>query len=980
MSPTETLEKQYERYRKTKASKDLAVVFSQLAPALMRAARRAGLDQQGAEDAVQETFLAVIAGEDRFEEGRPVVPWVRGIALRQINAERRRQARLRSLFYSEDTTDESGYGTALGERGQSERHELRRKIEAAIQTLSEGNQRVVRAALLEGLGIEEIANRLNLSRTATSVRLHRGLRRVRKQLGERSSLGLLALTAPKAVSGTGQSLPVAGVGGLSFGWIGLAATFLAAIGGAVWLLRPAAPVDIDSARVVGEKSGVVAIAEEDGLFADPSDPVNASTDSRVALAVDVLEAEESPAASAPTSTVTGMVRSKSGLPSLPGAPVFALRTSPELVLPTAPLVPIARTEADGQFTFDTSLVASDESPLLMVRMGEEIGWTDVTEEDLASGQVPEIVLHPQLRVDVTAKDELGRPLEGVKVAAFSDVSRFMAPLSPVADEFGFPIVSTYEHLFGAVTNHQGTARVGGLFSRGDGDSGLMVVLTAKKEGHARGMLAYIIEDPGGLDVEFILPSVTSLRMEGAVVDGFDQPIAGVQLRFRVRGEAPLSTAVVATTDAAGSWEVPSHLLDEFPLFLAFDRQGFAREEIVVLEPTELTGSSYVVQMKPSGTFEGKVHDESGAPVAGAEVTVATIRSLETTVTAADGSFQWDLPLGVDRSVTVTSAVQGQPTLSARAVAPRDSDRLVVGLPAPDRVAATVVAQLGAGLSWKDVHLVPFDVSSTITPLHAVNFTGAECTFENVPHGQWVLSGMTHCGASVINRVAVGDSTADDGGAMRVAAQPVRTGSMACVFDTDGLWSSLSGGDESCTVIFRHKGVDRLPNSAFETGLVNRPELYMNGKVTGHMELRGMLPGDWQIMATGPGWATLPVDAKVEPGEAVRVDLMPVRACTLKLELPAVARSCYLRFSIRRTPSDDWAVVAIPSLASGMPEAFAVQVPEGRWLWKCELEADNAGATFSDVTPPTYGEVNVEPGSTQLLRVLDGSLEVSSASE
>ncbi len=973
MSPVETLEKQYLRYRRTKAPKDLAPVFLSLAPQLMSAARRAGLDQQGAEDAVQETFLAFIASEEKFEEGRPMIPWVRGIALRQIKAERRRRARLQSLFSSDETADESKGNVGPAELDHVERSELRRKIESAILTLSDGNQKVVSAALLEGLSIEEISQRLNLSRTATSVRLHRGLRRVRKKLGERSSLGLLALAAPKGK----QAIKVAGAEGLPLGSIGLvAASVMAAVGAGVWLTRPLAPTDpgrtdSDTIPLVDATAN-----EEASPFSVQAIDGDGRPERRIALDLGRADAGESfQAAPLEKRVAVGMVRSVGGLPALPGAEVFVLRTSPEIVLPESSLVPSALTTEGGTFSLDLSSLDGDESPLLMVRMGKEIGWVDVTPTDLAAGRLPEVDLSPELNVSVVARDELGRPLEGVEVAAFSDVSRFLAPMSPIADEFGYPLISKYRHLFGAVTDQQGIAQIGGLFGRGDGDTGLMVVLTAKKPGYARGMLAYILESDDGLKAEFVLPSVESLRLAGTVVGQQGEPLAGVKLRFRTRGEAPKSNYAVATTDAHGDWEVPNHLLDEFPLFLAFDRPGYTREEVVVIEPTDLKDGAYHVKMHPSGTFEGMVKSEDGAPVAGARVIVATIRSLETVLTDAAGAFHYELPFGVDRSVTVIVDEPGESTRSARYVASRDQGQLIVELPKQGAVTGEFVADLGPTAIWNTASLVPVSVTGTISPIEAVGLDGGVATFDDVPHGEWVLCGSTEAGASVVENLEIGQG---EGSSERQVfeANPLETGRLNCVIETDGAWADLSGGRRACTVVMSHRDIPGLPADTFDAGQANRPELYWDSTIDGPLSLEGMLPGAWQVVASGPGWTTAPTEVTVIPGEEVRVDLVPVPACTLSLELPAIARSCLLRWSIRRSADEAWSVVAIPSIATGAPATLTVQVPEGHWQWRVELEADNVGEDFSDVTPPTFGSIDAEPGKPQTLHVLEASLSAA----
>ena len=968
MSPAETLEKQYLRYRRTKAPKDLAPVFLSLAPQLMGAARRAGLDQQGAEDAVQETFLAFIAGEEKFEAGRPVIPWVRGIALRQINAERRRQARLRAIFQGDDAApapagldDNAGFDPL-------ERVELRRKIEGAIQTLSEANQEVVRAALFEGLTIEEISKRLKLSHTATSVRLHRGLRRIRKKLGERSSLALMALTIPK----TGKALYASGLGGVSAGSAGLvAAALLGLVGGTVWFSQglKSEPGDIAIGNDVAV--GQAQPAELEAPNRAEVAPSEAEPAQRVALAVE--ENADLVAAPAAPKVSVGLVFAENGQPALAGAEVYSLRSNPEIVLPTSPLKAVARTTAGGRYSLDLSKLQDDSTPVLVVRLGREVGWVDVTEEELELGQLPDIHLRLDLDVSAVVKDELGRPLEGVSIAAFSDVARFIEPMGPVTDEFGFPMVSGYQHLFGAESDAQGRARIGGLF--GAGSPGLLVVLTAKKPGYARGMLAYLLDGEEGLEAEFTLPSVASLRMEGSVLDEHGDPLAGVELRFRVRGEAPLSSAVVATSDALGGWEIPNHLLDEFPVFLAFDRDGFSREELVVIEPTELEGDSFLVQMRPAGSFSGVVRDAEGAPIEGADVTVATIRSIKRLITDKDGAFECQVSLDTDRSVTVVSAKEGRAAHSVRFASSRSTARLDVSIPEHDGWMGEFAAELAHGERWSEAHLIPDDVAGAIAPLEPSRLEGSVAYFADVPHGEWVLCGVAESGVAIVEVVAIGDALHQQATPGRIAVEATQAGVLDCVIDVDDRWPVLSGGLGQCQIVARHMGLPQtLPSSTFQTGVLSRNELYLETVVGGPMRLERLMPGTWQICATGPGWTTRSAEVLVEAGASSRVDLEPIAAATLDLELPTIARSCLLRFSIRRSAEDSWSVVGIPSVAIGAPDVLTIQIPEGRWLWRAQLEADSIGEDFSDLSPATYGTVTVDAKAPTSLQVLEGSLE------
>ena len=97
MVPDQVIEQQYQQYRKSRSPQDLTPVLQALAPKLTAAAMRAGLDEAGAEDAKQETFLGFIKAEEQLDSEQPIVPDVRDLAIRQINAEIRRRKRLQQV-------------------------------------------------------------------------------------------------------------------------------------------------------------------------------------------------------------------------------------------------------------------------------------------------------------------------------------------------------------------------------------------------------------------------------------------------------------------------------------------------------------------------------------------------------------------------------------------------------------------------------------------------------------------------------------------------------------------------------------------------------------------------------------------------------------------------------------------------------------------------------------------------------------------
>src|SRR6185369_13314035 len=81
------------RFRETRDPAALGALFDATAPTLLRVALSIAPDAPSAENALQETFLAVLEAPERWDESRPVMPWLLGILHRQVGKIRRDGAR-----------------------------------------------------------------------------------------------------------------------------------------------------------------------------------------------------------------------------------------------------------------------------------------------------------------------------------------------------------------------------------------------------------------------------------------------------------------------------------------------------------------------------------------------------------------------------------------------------------------------------------------------------------------------------------------------------------------------------------------------------------------------------------------------------------------------------------------------------------------------------------------------------------------------
>jgi RNA polymerase sigma-70 factor (ECF subfamily) len=184
-------------------------LVERLSPSMLRVARGYVSTQAVAEEVVQETWLAVLNGIDRFEGRSSVKTWIFTILMNRAKTRGTRERRtvpFASLASSEAGDDFNavdpdrflpadhdrypGHWAAPPPRWDEDpeqslqSHETLEIVKKAIAQLPEMQRLVITMRDLEGFTAEEVRNVLEISETNQRVLLHRARSKVRAALEE----------------------------------------------------------------------------------------------------------------------------------------------------------------------------------------------------------------------------------------------------------------------------------------------------------------------------------------------------------------------------------------------------------------------------------------------------------------------------------------------------------------------------------------------------------------------------------------------------------------------------------------------------------------------------------------------------------------------------------------------------------------------------------------------------------------------------
>jgi RNA polymerase sigma-70 factor (ECF subfamily) len=152
-------------------------------PELRGFARRRLSDQAEAEDAVQDTLLAIHTLRHTFDPDRPFRPWLLAIARRRVIDRLRRTGPRRRQEVALD--EELAHEAALEAAAHGEQAVMEAELRQAIAALPSVQREVLTLVKLHDAPLADVAEATGRSVTALKVATHRGIASLRRRLVDR---------------------------------------------------------------------------------------------------------------------------------------------------------------------------------------------------------------------------------------------------------------------------------------------------------------------------------------------------------------------------------------------------------------------------------------------------------------------------------------------------------------------------------------------------------------------------------------------------------------------------------------------------------------------------------------------------------------------------------------------------------------------------------------------------------------------------
>ncbi len=156
-------------------SESCRALLDDIGPILTNFLRRRIADRNELEDVYQDTLMAFFEARHTYQPSRPLEPWLFAIA-RNVAADHARHYWTRARV--EQLTDE------MPERTASEEPRSDPSLQDAMVKLPDQQREAFSMLKLEGLSIEQAAQRTGISVGALRVRAHRAYKTLRKLIGE----------------------------------------------------------------------------------------------------------------------------------------------------------------------------------------------------------------------------------------------------------------------------------------------------------------------------------------------------------------------------------------------------------------------------------------------------------------------------------------------------------------------------------------------------------------------------------------------------------------------------------------------------------------------------------------------------------------------------------------------------------------------------------------------------------------------------
>jgi RNA polymerase sigma-70 factor (ECF subfamily) len=134
------------------------------------------LDSGAAEDAVQETLIAIHARRATYDSSLPFTAWVYGIARYKLIDEFRR-AKRRPTVPLDDAGDLFGHD-------ETSEAIARRDVTKLLDKLPPAKRELVKDIKLDGTSVAEVAQRTGMSESAVKVSVHRAIKSLGEEVNE----------------------------------------------------------------------------------------------------------------------------------------------------------------------------------------------------------------------------------------------------------------------------------------------------------------------------------------------------------------------------------------------------------------------------------------------------------------------------------------------------------------------------------------------------------------------------------------------------------------------------------------------------------------------------------------------------------------------------------------------------------------------------------------------------------------------------